>query len=80
MIYRGLYFLAVLWFGSSPTLSSPISKRDILLTGEGGAACGAEATKPYDRKKTWSSILANHSISDISLNPVIIKQIHTVNF
>ncbi len=45
MIYRGTGFLAVAWFGSSPTLSpqSPISKLFLilslpvsLLTGEGG--------------------------------------------
>jgi hypothetical protein len=63
IIYRGPGFLAVVWFGSSPT-PSPVSKlspylsflvcrRSSLLTVEGGA-------KSYDGEEAWSSI--NNSI------------------
>ncbi len=60
-VYREQGFLALFWFGPSPSSPSPISKldrkhtgrlskRDNLLTGEGW---GAES---YDREKAWSSI------------------------
>jgi hypothetical protein len=49
MIHRGPGFLAVVWFGSSPTSSSSlppesstgkIEKEDMLLTVEGGRGMG----------------------------------------
>ncbi len=71
MIYRGPGFLAVIWFGSSPTdlphlpsASCPsfsvflhVCRRSSLLTWEGGR--GWEA-KSNDREKAWPSI--NRSI------------------
>ncbi len=74
IIYRGPGFLAVLWFGSSPTPYSPSlsvsstgdtreDKRDNLLTGEGGRGGWARG-KSNDRKEALSSI--NHSILSIS--------------
>ncbi len=70
MIYRGPDFLAVVRFGSSPTLppptllsaklslflSPPVRHQAILLTGEGGRDGGG--AESYCREKAWSSI--NH--------------------
>ncbi len=73
MIDRRPGFLAVVWFGSSPTLSSPppvsknnrrhtgrLRKRDNFLTGEGERGGGCRGAESCDRKKAWSS--KNHSI------------------
>ncbi len=73
LTYRGPGFLAVIWFGSSPTPSPPLpsvsstgdtqedwEKIDNLLPGEGGGeGCGRRA-ESYDRKTVWSSV--KHSI------------------
>ncbi len=71
LIYRGPGYLAVVWFGSSPTPVSKLDrrhtgrlrKRDNFLTGEGGRG-GWPRGKSYDRKEAWSSII--HSILSIS--------------
>ncbi len=70
MIYRRPGFLAVVWFGSSPTplsheqvslfLSLPVCCRSSLLTGEGERGGRGTWTKLYDREKAWHSI--NQSI------------------
>ncbi len=74
MIPKGPGFLAVVWFGSSPTpfppllsasclffLSLPVCRRSSLLTGEGGG--GGGGAKSYDGEKAWLSI--NHSILSV---------------
>jgi len=71
MIYRGPGFLAVAWFDSSPTLSTPFAS--VSSTGDTQEDWEREATfwrkrgewggfgaELHDRKKSWSSI--NHSI------------------
>ncbi len=74
MIWRGLGFLAVLWFSSSLIFSTPHSpiskldrrhterlrKKDRLLAWEGVG----EEPNYTDRKKAWSSL--NHSILSVS--------------
>jgi hypothetical protein len=62
MIYRGPGFLAVLWFGSSPTLltlflSLPVSPVELIDGRRGGGGRGAQS---YFHEKARSSI--NHSI------------------
>ncbi len=91
IIYRGPGFLAVVWFGSSPTLPHPVSKLSLflshpvcrlsnLLTGEGGG--GGEGARLYVGEKAWSSI--NHSIISVLLNTVTDKtsrqQVISLNF
>ncbi len=56
IIFRGLGFLAVVWFGSSPTLS-PVSKLSLSFS---VSFCVAGGAKLYDDKKAWNSI--NYSI------------------
>jgi hypothetical protein len=64
MIYRGPVFLAVVWLGSSPTPSPPLSRQQLvslyvslsvcrwssLLTGEGGEGVGEEPNNTAARK------------------------------
>ncbi len=75
-IYRRPGFLAVVWFGSSPSPFPPslvskldrrhtgrLRKRDNLLTGKGGDGDGGRGAESYVRKKAWPSI--NHSILSV---------------
>ncbi len=70
MISRGPGFLAVVWFGASPTPASQLDrrrrhtgrlrKRDKLLTGEMDKGMCKEPNHTYNRQKALASI--NHSI------------------
>ncbi len=77
MINRWPGFLAVVWFGSSPSpfspfpvsnlslfLSLPVCHRSSLLTGNGGKGWGlGRGAKSYDRNTAWPSI--NHAILSV---------------
>ncbi len=69
MIHRGPGFLAVVWFGSSPTPLSPLSRQLYLFLSlhvrcgrtywrERGGGDGRGA-KSYDRKNSWPSVSFN---------------------
>ncbi len=61
MIYEGPGFLAVVWFGSSPTplASSPVGKLFLFLTLGEGSGRGA---KSYDREKLWHQYISFNTL------------------